>query len=167
MSPLRIAPACLLVALLACSDQTPTDPDSVALDELGVNAAVTLNERDVPFTWTSYFCGETQHWVGTDHWIYRYTETPSGRRVSGIHDVYKGTVTGDPSGTVYKLNGHYEWNVIWDSEGPHLVDNGPENDVMIARGKTGNIQVHVYWMFVTNANGEPVVERFLIESKCH
>jgi hypothetical protein len=166
MSALRTAPACLLVAILACSDQTPTDPNSVPLDELGIDAAVTFNERDVPFTWTSYWCGETQQWVGTDHWIEQYVETPSGRRLSAFRTNYKATVTGDPSGNVYKLNGHLEGRVIWDSEGPHVVDNGPENDVLIGHGKTPNIRAHVFWMFTRNANGVWVVTRNFVDVKC-
>jgi hypothetical protein len=166
MNALRIGCACLLVAILACSDETPTDPSAVALVEHGFNAAVTFHERNLPFTHQTAVCGETQLWEGTDHWIEQRTETASGRILSAFRSNYTGTVTGVPSGNVYKLNGHFEFRQTFDADGyPYTVTN-TETDVLIGKGSAPNIVLHVVYKVTINANGDVSIQRLVIDERC-
>jgi hypothetical protein len=159
VNTLRAAPACLLVAILACSDETPTDPNSVTPDDLGFNAAVTSNEHNVPFTWITHYCGETQRWEGTDHWITQYTETPSGNILVAHRSNYKGTVVSEPSGNVYKLRGHFEVRRTFDVDGYPYTLVHPRTGIMIGQGSAPNLVYHFVRKITINANGDETVER--------
>jgi hypothetical protein len=166
MKALRTAPACLLVAILACSDQTPTDPNSVAPDELGVDAAVIFHERDVQSTFETAWCGETQLWEYTQHIIEQETETPSGRMLWAFRTNFYGTVVGVPSGNVYKLRGHFEVREILDDDGYPYIFMRPGNNALIGQGGVPNIHQHVKFVITKNANGDVTVDRLVIDVKC-
>lgn len=163
---------CAAVALttafaLNCGDGGPTDPEEVLSEDLGPSAAVTVNEREVPFTLVTHHCSETQYWTGTDHWIEQLTETPSGRVMIAFRSNYRATVVGQPSGRQYTLAGHFEARETFDAiDGYPYVINGPETDVLVGHGNTPNMISHWTWIITTNANGDVTVARVSHWAKC-
>lgn len=160
---MRYLPLTLLsLVLVACTERQPAAPDI----DGGFNAAVTFNERGLPFTFETQMCGETQLWEGVDHWIEQYTETPSGRVLTAFRTNYSATVVGVPSGNVYKLNGHFEARDISDFDGYPYKYVGVENDVLIGHGGVPNITLHGMIMVTISAPGDVVVDRFVRTVKC-
>lgn len=152
---------------LNCGDRGPTDLEETLPEDLQSSAAVTVNEREVPFTLVTYHCGETQYWTGTDHWVEQLTETPSGRVMISFRTNYHATVVGQPSGREYNLNGHFEARETFDAtDGYPYVINGPETDVLVGHGSTPNIVSHWTWIITTNALGEVTVARISHWAKC-
>jgi hypothetical protein len=164
-----VVPCVLLAALTAgCADETvtPTDPSDIVLEELGINAALIFHEHELPFSFSTSFCGETQLWEGADNVVAQLTETPSGRTLFAIEDIYKGTVTGVPSGNIYRLNGHFVIKEIGETEGPQAVYNNTGIAVLIGQGTTPNMVSHYNIKVTMNANGDVVVDRVVSDLKC-
>ena len=152
---------------LNCGDRGPTDLEETLPEDLQSSAAVTVNEREVPFTLVTYHCGETQYWTGTDHWVEQLTETPSGRVMISFRTNYHAIVVGQPSGREYNLNGHFEARETFDAtDGYPYVINGPETDVLVGHGSTPNIVSRWTWIITTNALGEVTVARISHWAKC-
>ncbi len=167
----RVLTAVLTCAslLVGCSEQNgPVEPNSLMLTS--PSAAVTDNYRESYVFW-GIGCEDPVEVVrldGVDHWVIQYTQTPSGRKVDGIHSNYTATAVGQMTGNVWKLNGgQFHYKVTWDDiDGFPYVVTYMEQQILVSKGRLPNMMGKWRYHMTLNANGEVTIEREAGEFVC-
>ena len=160
----RLALLLVPTLVLAC-DQQPAAPEIAD----AFSAAVTYNERDVPFTFQFHIpvCGAGLITMeGMDHWVVQYVETSSGRVVDAFRTNYTATAVGEPSGYVYKVNGFWMERAAAHVDGYPYVFIHREPITLVGHGSIPNIRVFVNNKVTINANGDVLVDRQLDWYSC-
>jgi hypothetical protein len=167
MKTSRIVFACLVVTFLAnCDSGTPTEVVDPISD---VEFAVTYHEKDVPWSqwWGAPLCGDMVWIEITDHWIYKYVETPSGRVLDSWRTNYKGTAVGTPSGNTWKISGKWGGQVNYDAaDGEPYVQKYEDFLTLVGHGKAPNMRSEYVIRLKINANGEVTVDREFFNITC-
>lgn len=156
-TPALIAAVCLAAG---CDEPTPTEVTPPLSDQ---QFAVTTNEKDVPFEYGVSSCGDQVWIVGTDHWVIKSTETPSGRIQWSIRTNFSATAVGTPSGHTWKVHGQYHYQEVVDaSDGFPFVAKYQDRTVAVGLGQTPNVRFNLNWHVTVNASGDWVVDRRFI-----
>jgi hypothetical protein len=160
-TPALIAAVCLAVG---CDEPTPTE---VTPEPSDLQFSVTSNEKDVPFAFGAAGCGD-QIWIeGTDHWVVKRTETPSGRIQWSWRTNFSGSAIGTLSGNRWKVTGTYGYQEVLDgNDGFPYVAKYQDWAVFVGLGQTPNVKWKANFHVTINASGDVVVERRPFDVTC-
>ncbi|MGD8700382.1 MAG: hypothetical protein PVJ43_13890 [Gemmatimonadales bacterium] len=156
-TPVLIAVVCFA---LSCDEPNPTEVTPPPSDQ---QFAVTTNEKDVEYQNELALCGDWISVEGTEHWVIKRTETPSGRIQWSTRTNYKGTAVGTPSGHTWKLNGQFHYQEVMDgNDGLPFVAKYQQRGVFVGLGQTPNMRGKINWHVTVNPAGDWVVDRRFI-----